>query len=63
MDSPNRPAVPEEINGFGGDRYNYGLRAYGHFPEKGFFYGGTAQQNNLRSGFQIVKFTARKPRP
>jgi hypothetical protein len=57
MDSPDRPAVAETVHGYAGDRYIWGCRAFTVFADKGFFYCGTAQQYNLRKGFDIVKFT------
>jgi hypothetical protein len=60
MDSSDRPAVPEAINGYAGDRYIWGCRAFAVFADKGFFYCGTALQYNLLKGFDVIKFTPQR---
>jgi hypothetical protein len=65
MDSPGTPAVPEDTTGFG-NRYNYGMRVWVPFEDKGKLYGGTANPFNLRTGpaeaggWELLLFTARK---
>jgi hypothetical protein len=56
MDSPRRKAVPEDLHGFG-KIYTWGIRAMATFPDKCFFYGGTASQYNLVKGYDVIKFT------
>jgi hypothetical protein len=64
LDSPDRPAVPETLNGYD-DRSQYGVRTMVPFPDKGFFMAGTAGADNLRTGAvdpggaEILKLTPR----
>jgi hypothetical protein len=64
MDSPDSPAVPEDTTGFG-NRYNYGIRVWVPFEDKGKLYGGTANPFNLRTGpveaggWELLLFTPR----
>lgn len=65
MDAPDKPAVPEDTTGFG-NRYNYGIRVWVPFEDKGKLYGGTVNPFNLRTGplepggWELIRFT---PRP
>ncbi|APR80071.1 Hypothetical protein A7982_05418 [Minicystis rosea] len=65
MDAPDKPAVPEDTSGFG-NRYNYGIRVWVPFEDKGKLYGGTANPFNLRSGpsepggWELLRFTPRR---
>lgn len=61
LDSPNSPAVAEDLSGYG-DRLNYGIRIMIPFEDKGFFLGGTAGATNLEKGWQMIKFTPGNPR-
>ncbi|MGH7289184.1 MAG: hypothetical protein ACREI8_14320, partial [Myxococcota bacterium] len=56
LDSPDRPAVAEDLSGYG-DRFNYGIRVMVPFEDKGFFLAGTAGSYNLVRGWQMLKFT------
>jgi hypothetical protein len=64
MDTPDDPAVPEDTTGFG-NRYNYGIRVWVPFEDKGKLYAGTANPFNLRTGpseaggWELLPFTAR----
>lgn len=65
MDSPDQPAVPEDTSG-AGNRYNYGVRVWVSFEDKGKLYGGTANPFNLRTGpvepggWELILFTPRR---
>lgn len=65
MDAPSSPAVAEDTSGFG-NRYNYGIRVWVPFEDKGKLFGGTANPFNLRTGasepggWELIQFTVRK---
>src|SRR5262249_19260355 len=59
LDSPNTPAVPEDMTGFG-KKLNFGPRFITSHEHQGFFYGGTAGSYNLRKGWQVIKFTPKQ---
>lgn len=67
MDSPSTPAVPEDLTGYG-SKSTYGIRIMIPFPDKGFFYAGTASADNLRTssvdrgGWRMLKFTPGAPK-
>lgn len=67
MDSLQKPAVAEDLNGYG-DRSSHGIRVIASYPDKGFFYAGTAADHNLRwggenpGGFEFLKFAPGRER-
>jgi hypothetical protein len=62
MDSPTTAAVPEDLSGYG-NLYNYGIRVWVPFEDKGKLYGGTANPFNLRTGpaepggWELIRFS------
>jgi hypothetical protein len=52
FDDPNRPAVPENLDGFG-NRNFHGVRAWGSFPDKDKLYAGMTSWRNLKEGWRL----------